>query len=400
MQPLQLPTDQRRISLPDKLVSPRKARLKVETMQKHERRRMSQQFEEMRSIEKKDSGVLLQDRITAIQPTTTLGRRQSRNSLVVNLSSAFFSDLSQQDELHKANKLCIEIYHTWKLLKQSVPEAPIPLGEQLSVLSKYYDLGLRRFTENDVSLSLSTILGAMYRSPYCKSLLDTREELKEQFSSVSFKLKDYTFVQEEVQVLERLLKKYAPALQKILVRLGEYQEELIQEFPFMSFINGVALEDIFKSGLIKEKDIPAFFQKLEVRRSGSLPLEYLKSKMAYLIFNPNKNVIVYASAMIPLEDVFSQDNLKVLHQVTHLFMLIKGKPALIEDEEITVKIQLALSQLGKIKERLHIAIEEIVLRQLKMDPTLNQIHMRQTLLEAFPEEKAKDWNKAFSLFEG
>lgn len=424
----------RRHSVPDH--KPRSPRFNTQD-EDTKTKRISLQFSEKRAAEQRNGAASLLDRIDSTAPTTR------RNSSIIFNTKQLVKMIMQEEQVN-ANKICGEAYQSWKQLKKKEidlinaigyskeelsdpvvvdklkrlvgmcktpftieygtiktsvqdPGADYAIKETLNMLLKYNDMGIVQFADGDVNVSLQEILSVMYSTRFCRGVLENNHALHQQFATIDFQLKDYRAVFDEAFLLLRLLKKNRESIQKIINFLGKQQATAIKEFSFVPFVNGMGSEDIFRSGIIKEKDIAPFFQRLMIKRIGSLEPEYVKQQMVELIQHPDVPTMVYGPVMLPINTITRKEFYGPLKTIVRSLAYADGKLELIENDEEVLKLNMRINPMGRIKERLQIALEELILRMAS--PT-DQVRYKEILMDAFPSahlQKARSWTKAFDL---
>lgn len=386
--------------------SPRRSpRFQIETVKTapHISNRISLPFSELRKNERRGSGTALLDRGVTVEQTLISGRVR-RNSIIWP---------AKEDSQKEADKQLAESLNLWKHMRNhNDPNANIAKAvmDTLSMVEKYYIQGVVQFSdpekpdEKGITYSLLSILESMYKCPAVQKVLESDYTLRSQFSSVNFVVRDYQSILAEANSIIKLIKKHHHTLDRIVAYFSKRQVEAVEEFAFVPFVRAVVsnttVQDIFKSGMLKERDIPLFYQRLGMRKYVGLDTELAKSKMVELIVNPQTMQLIYGPVTIPMKNIISKEALEPLKHISDTLGHLESNLDMFSNEELELKINLTINPMGKIKEKLQLLIEDLIDRLVHELPEGERDRYHAIIEKILPSAKTsrrKNWIKAFEL---
>lgn len=392
---------------PDGLMrSPRRSpRFKIENESSiaNLHKRLSLPFAEMRKNERRNSGVALHDRAATVEQTMMQGRIR-RNSIIWP---------AKEDPQIDADRQLSQALNNWKLMRQQIePNANIEkiILDTLLLLEKYYIQGIVQFCDPDkpgelgLSYSLLSILESMYKCPAVRATLQTNYSMRAQFCSINFIVRDYRSILGEASLLLKLVKKHQNILNNVITYFSKKQVEALEEFAFVPFVRGIAPnstpQEIFKVGMIKDKDIPPFYQRLGMRKFVGLDADVAKVKMVDIILNPQTLHIVYGHITVPTKTVISKEALEPLKNIVETLHRLESSLDMFTDNEFELKINLTINPMGKIKERIQLVLEDLISRLIGELSSQEQGHYHVLVGKILPSAQVgrkKNWSKAFEL---
>jgi len=358
-------------------------------------------FEILRTRERRNSGAPLQHRVNdqcVIKSNCIplIGRQFSdgkvhQNPLFRELSEklAFWKSFSQkQTEINVGN----EIKNTLLLVEKSYKESCNHDAEKRVSFPAFY--------------FLDSILRTMFGTPAGKTILVNDHDLRMLFCGVNYLIRDYNSIVREALIILKLVKKYRTSMEKTIVSLSKKQIEIIDRFAYVPFVRDLAKEikstdEIFKCGILKERDIAPFYESLNLNGFQSLDKKISQQRMVDLILNPNEIQMAYGPIALPIKTSFAKEALRPLREIAKMLSDVETKLDIFEDEKYEERLILVNQPMGKIKELLKIALEELIGHLLKDMQTTEQDHYRDLLSKAFPraqKEKKRNWLQAFEIF--
>lgn len=388
--------------------SPRSPRFviekKTETIRQSSKR-MSLPFAEMRKNERRGSANPLLDKVVTAEQNMIHGRIR-RNSIIWP---------SKENPQQEADKQLSDALNRWKLMKlQTEPNANIEkaIMDTLLLVERYYIQGIRQFFDPEkegelgLSYSLLSILTAMYKCPATQVILDTNTTIRSQFCSINFTVRDYRSILEEATTLSRLIKKHRKMLDQVIEYFSKKQVLQVEEFAFTPFVKGIVSnstpQDIFKSGMLKEKDIAPFYQHLGMRKFLGLDADVAKIKMVEIIANPTVMHLAYGPVVVPMVSIYAKETLSPLKHLIETLENLEPNLEMFLNEEFELKINLAINPMGKIKERLQLMLEDLITRSIGELNGTDQTHYRALLSKVLPAAQTatrKNWIKAFEMLQ-
>lgn len=375
----------------------------VDTSSNPLRKRMSLPFSEMRVRERRDTGNPLRDRVVSVDQTQLQGRIR-RNSIIWP---------AKANPQHEFDFKLSETLHHWKLRKDQINahvSIERAIEDSLALIEKSYREGILQFidpskpTEMGITYSLLSLLEAIYKCPIAQAALQENDRIRTHFCSVNFIIRDYKSIVEEASLLLSLIKKYSDSIDIILNYLSKKQTEAIEEFAFVPFVRGIlttnSVQEIFKSGILKERDISPFYQRLGMRKFHGLDVEVAKIKIIDMIAHPETLQMVYGPLALPMKSVISKEALSPLKKIATNLSQLETNLEMFSNEEFELKINLTINPMGKIKEKMQMFVEELTHRGIMDFPHAEQAHYQEMLHACFPPlqvGKRRNWLKAFEM---
>jgi len=386
--------------------SPRRSpRFKVETdtMKNPLQKRMSLPFSEMRANERRDTANPLHERVFSVEQSQLQGRIR-RNSIIWPV---------KEDPQYEFDRKLSETLYYWKLMKEhtsanaSIVKA---IEDGLGLLEKSYAEGILQYSdpskpeEKGITYSLLSLLDAMYKCPASQIVLLENEAVRKHFCSVNFMIRDYKSILEEAILLLKMVKKSGESIECILTHLTKMQIKVVEEFAFVPFVRGIFMtnnvQDIFKSGILKDRDIYPFYQRLRMRKFTGLDSDVAKVKMVDLIVHPETLQMVYGPLALPMKTILTKEALLPLKNIVNILSHLELNLAMFISDEFEIKINLAINPMGKIKEKIQMFVEELTNRLMGDFIPVEQAHYQEMLHNIFPPVqvgKRRNWLRAFEM---